>query len=268
MLEIGVFSQTADSLAAIERMSRVRSALTRKVAAAVTLGGLAALVSAPIDAASLRPTRGSLDRQNNEARRHDFTYLQSSAQVIRYAELGYLIRVPDGPDYQLKEVSFPYARPEVKMFIERLAEQYREACGDQLVVTSLTRPKNRQPYNASRRSVHPTGMALDLRRPWSRVCRGWLEHTLVTLEAKGVLEATLERSPPHYHIALFPKPYDRYVDQLRHAPVENTYMVMRGDTLWRIAQRHNTTIEHVKRENGLRSSRIYPGQILQVPSAP
>ncbi len=45
-------------------------------------------------------------------------------------------------------------------------------------------------------------------------------------------------------------------------------MVMRGDTLWRIAQRHRTTIERVKRENNLRSSRIYPGQILQVPASP
>lgn len=236
--------------------------------AVLATAGLAALTATPADAASLRPTRGSLDRQNTEARRHDFSYLQSSADVLRFVDLGYLTRVPEGRNYRLKEVSFPYARPEVKLFIERLAAQYREACGDKLVVTSLTRPKSRQPYNASQRSVHPTGMALDLRRPWSRVCRGWLEHTLVTLEAKGVLEATLERSPPHYHIALFPKLYERYVDELRHAPVENTYMVMRGDTLWRIAQRHNTTIEMVKRENGLRSSRIYPGQILQVPSAP
>ncbi len=233
--------------------------------AVLATAGLAALTATPADAASLRPTRGSLDRQNTEARRHDFSYLQSSADVLRFVDLGYLTRVPEGRNYRLKEVSFPYARPEVKLFIERLAAQYREACGDKLVVTSLTRPKSRQPYNASQRSVHPTGMALDLRRPWSRVCRGWLEHTLVTLEAKGVLEATLERSPPHYHIALFPKPYERYVDELRHAPVENTYMVMRGDTLWRIAQRHNTTIEMVKRENGLRSSRIYPGQVLRVP---
>ncbi len=245
-------------------MIRARSAPTVAVVAALTTATLAPVA---VEAATLRPTRGSLDVQNREARRHDYTYLQSSAQVKRFVELGYLKRVPSGTSYFLKEVSFPYARPEVKLFIERLSEQYRKACGEKLVVTSLTRPKDRQPRNASHRSVHPTGMALDLRRPWSRVCRGWLEHTLVTLEAKGVLEATLERSPPHYHIALFPKEYRRYVDRLRHAPEESTYMVMRGDTLWRIARRHNTTIDVVKRENNLRSSRIYPGQILQVPSA-
>ncbi len=220
-----------------------------------------------LEAATLRPTGGSLDVQNREARRHNYSYLQTADDVRSFVERGYLVPVPKyGSDYFLKEVSFPYARPEVKLFIERLSEQYRKSCGEKLVVTSLTRPKSRQPRNASQRSVHPTGMALDLRRPWGRTCRGWLEHTLVTLEAKGVLEATLERSPPHYHIALFPKAYSLYVERLRHAPVENTYMVMSGDTLWRIAQRHNTTIELVKRENGLRSSRIYPGQILQVPA--
>lgn len=229
----------------------------------------AAFVVQTAEAASLRPSRSSLDRQNSQAREHQYTYLQNPGHVETFVQKGYLERIPtNGSDYYLKAVSFPYARAEVGTFIERLSEQYRKACGEKLVVTSLTRPKNRQPRNASSRSVHPTGMALDLRRPWNRTCRGWLEHTLVVLEEKGVLEATLERSPPHYHLALFPKPYARYVEHLRHAPVENTYMVTRGDTLWKIAKRHNTTIEVVKRENGLRSSRIYPGQILQVPSVP
>ena len=228
---------------------------------------LLALSPAVLSAASLRATRGSLDRQNSEAVRHDYSFLANGSQVKRFVELGYLVPVPaKGKSYFLKEVSFPYARPAVKLFIERLSVQYERACGEDLVVTSLTRPKNRQPRNASRRSVHPTGMALDLRRPWSRRCRGWLEHTLVTLEGHGVLEATRESSPPHYHVALFPNRYESFVDQLAHGPVANTYMVMNGDTLWKIAKRHNTTIDSVKRENGLRSSRIYPGQILQVPA--
>lgn len=246
----------------------MRSCNTRFWGAIAILLAATFAVSAA-DAASLRPSSRSLDRQNIQARAHQFTYLQNAGHVDLFVQKGYLERVPtENADYYLKAVSFPYARAEVRTFIERLSEQYRKACGEKMVVTSLTRPKNRQPRNASTRSVHPTGMALDLRRPWNRTCRGWLEHTLVVLEEKGVLEATLERSPPHYHLALFPEPYARYVEHLRHAPVENTYMVMRGDTLWKIAQRHNTTIDVVKRENGLRSSRIYPGQILQVPSVP
>ena len=58
---------------------------------------------------------------------------------------------------------------------ERLGGQYRGACGEQLVITSLTRPATLQPRNASERSVHPTGMALDIRYSWDRSCRRWLE---------------------------------------------------------------------------------------------
>ena len=40
----------------------------------------------------------------------------------------------------LDRVNTYRARPEVALFIRRLAAQYRAACGEQLVVTSLTRP--------------------------------------------------------------------------------------------------------------------------------
>jgi hypothetical protein len=110
-------------------------------------------------------------------------------------------------------------------------------------------------------------MALDLRRSWNRNCRRWLEHVLVDLEAKGILEATRERWPPHYHIALYPRIYRSYVDRLAHQPPANTHLVARGDTLWRIAQKHKTTLEAVKSANGLRSNRIYPGQVLSIPSS-
>ena len=222
--------------------------------------------SSPLDAAvGLRGTKSSLARQNVQARRHDFTYLVTRSQVLRFVQNGWLVRVPGNADYRLKEVSFPYARPEVKLFIERLASQYRSACGEQLVVTSLTRPKNYQPRNASPQSVHPTGMALDMRRPNNWTCRSWLERVLVTLESRGVLEATYERRPPHYHIAVFPRQYSDYVKRVADNPQVATYLVSRGDTLSRIARKHKTSVETVKAYNGLRSDRIYPGQLLEVP---
>jgi hypothetical protein len=124
----------------------------RKTATAIV--ALCVLAPAVLDAATLRPSRGSLDKQNQEARRHDYTYLANGDQVKRFVDLGYLTRVPaNGRNYLLKEgVSFPYSRPAVKLFIERLSAQYNKACGEKLVVTSLTRPKNRQPRNASSRS--------------------------------------------------------------------------------------------------------------------
>ena len=137
------------------------------------------------------------------------------------------------------------------------------------MITSLTRPANRQPRNASERSVHPTGMALDLRYPWNQACRRWLEGVLVSLERQGVLEATLERRPRHYHVAIFPRQYAAYVDQLvargAGGPQLQEYRVRRGDSLWKIARTHGTTVDELRQMNGLRDTDIFVGQLLDVP---
>jgi LysM repeat protein len=170
-----------------------------------------------LQAQSLLGSRASLLRQNEEAQEHEFSYLQTGSDVRDFAERGLLVRVPGNSSYLVADVSFPYARPEVKTFLERLSSQYRNACRERLVVTSLTRPADRQPRNASPLSVHPTGMALDLRRSNRPACRAWLEKNLLSLEGDGVVEATKERHPPHYHVTVFPKPY-------------LTYLASRGDS--------------------------------------
>ena len=221
-------------------------------------------------AQSLGGSASSLDRQNRMARTHDFTFLGTVKQVNRFASLGYLVRVQPNSDFRLHGVSFPYARPEVQLFVGRLASQYRAACGEQLVVTSLTRPESRQPRNASDRSVHPTGMAVDLRVSRKTSCRRWLEKVLVDLERARVLEATREKRPAHYHVAVFPKPYARYVTNLLNSGVATSttrYRVRAGDSLWAIARKLGTTVARLREENGLSSSRILTGQVLDVPIA-
>lgn len=233
---------------------------------------LAIFAVAPLaDAQSLRGSKSSMQRQNLQARRHDFSFLDTRDDVASFVRRGLLVRLTGNANYHLKEVSFPYARPEVRTFVENLAAEYKKRCGEDMVVTSLVRPRRHQPRNASAISVHPTGMAFDLRRSWSRRCRGWLEGVFLTFEGRGILEATLERRPYHYHVALFPRPYREYLTGLGnrgHFEFEATsYRVDRGDTLWKIASRHNTSVEHVMRRNGLRSDRIYIGQVLQIPAA-
>lgn len=231
---------------------------------------------------SLRGSNSSLDIQNRMARQHDFTYISDSRQVERFVDGGYLVRVQGDANFRLdNEVSFPYARREVQTFLRRLGRQYRSACGEQLVVTSLTRPQTRQPRNASDRSVHPTGMAVDLRRSNHSPCRAWLESVLLSLERQGVLEATRERFPPHYHVAIFPEPYDDYVARLtatesrsadasgeaRATPIgSDGYQVRRGDSLWSIARSLDVSVLDLRIANGLSSDRIHPGQLLRVPS--
>jgi len=259
------------------------------------------LVSVPLGAQTLSGGAASLDRQNAQAQAHGFTFLETPEQVRRFVEAGYLVSVRPNADFDVHNVSFPYARPEVRLFIQRLAAQYRATCGEKLVVTSLTRPRSNQPWNASTRSVHPTGMAVDLRRSHSASCRQWLERTLLSLEGQGVLEAIYERNPPHYHVVVYPQPYATHVAQLTGqsvqavvaqaqggrseangsaAPVRAvaqassaspssassvTHRVARGETLDRIARNFGVTVSALKAENQLRSDRILAGQTLRIP---
>lgn len=241
---------------------------------------LLGLLPAAVHAQSLTGSRSSLARQSRAARQHDYTYLRTSSQVRAFARRGLLVRLSGNSDYRVADVSFPYARPEVKTFVERLAGQYRRACGERLVVTSLTRPTSRQPSNASPLSVHPTGMALDLRRSGRPACRAFLERTLLTLEGREVLEATRESRPPHYHVSLYPEPYTRYLasrgvssDEAGDAGDTGDtvarkvrYRVRGGDSLWAIAQRHGTSVSRLKQANGMSSSKLKPGQLLEIPA--
>ena len=131
---------------------------------------------------------------------------------------GELVAVEGNADYLVDaQVPHRFARPEVKLLIERLAAQYHAATGRQLVVTSLVRPSSEQPRNAHPLSVHPVGMALDLRVPAIARDRAWLERTLLALEGAGVLDVTRERRPPHYHVAVYPAEYLAHVARLDSA---------------------------------------------------
>jgi hypothetical protein len=175
---------------------------------------LLALPAASAPAADLGGSRASIREQNEVAKEHDFTFLRTAAQVRDFVKKERLVEVVPNEDLLVSKVSFPYTRPIIKTFIERLAAQYHRATGDQLVVTSLTRPTSMQPRNASPLSVHPAGMAVDFRVPRNVEGRRWLEETLLSLERNGLLDVTRERRPPHYHVAVFPDEYESYVAKL------------------------------------------------------
>lgn len=260
------------------------------------LAGIVLAASAPaLQAQTLRGSMQAMQRQNQVALQHDYSFLKTSADVRRFAGAGLLVRLTGNQDYELVRVSYPYARPPLKLFVERLSAQYRAACGEKLVVTSLTRPVREQPRNASRLSVHPAGMAVDLRISRKPACRSWLERTLLSLERQGVVDATRENRPPHYHVAVFPSAYTRYVAALTNRssssvaaaaptapkPAESratlvstaaledgdvqSYEVNRGDSLWSIARRLGTTVDTLKELNGMSSSTILAGQVIRVP---
>jgi hypothetical protein len=242
---------------AVETMMKTLFAISGMI---VLLFGLSA------EAQSLRGSRSSVNRQERQAQAHDFTFMETSTRVQRFVDAGLIVQVRGNGNYGLHDVSYPYARPAVKVFIERLSAQFRAGCGETLTVTSLTRPLSEQPSNASDQSVHPTGMALDLRIPRTSRCREWLNSVLLSLEAKGVLEATRERNPAHYHVAIFPNLYEAYVASLESGPrEEGEYVVRRGDSLWEIARRIGTSVGAIVAANGLNGDRIFAGQVLRLP---
>lgn len=216
-------------------------------------------------AQSLRGSRSSIEKQNSLAVAYGFTFVQTAQQMSRMINNGQLVRVSSNRYMDLHDVSYPYARNGVRLFVNRLSAQYYRACGEKLTVTSLSRPISQQPPNAASRSVHPAGMAVDLRIPSKRQCRAWLERTLLSLEGKGVLDVTRERRPPHYHVAVYVETYENYVASMTGGTSQ--YVVRRGDTLSKISNLTGASIAQIRSANGLRGDLIRVGQTLQIPAS-
>jgi hypothetical protein len=161
-------------------------------------------------AVELRGSPESMARQHAVAVASELSFVGTLEEMELLTEAGELVPIYGGRHYEVMDWVFPYGIPEVRTFVERLAYEYREACGETMVVTSLTRPFSEQPRNAHQLSVHPAGMAVDLRIPETPACRGFLDERLVEMEAAGLVDATHERSPPHFHVAVFPEPYARW----------------------------------------------------------
>jgi LysM repeat protein len=177
--------------------------------AALLVAGAVAGHPRPVAAQSLHGSPASVDRMYEQAVGERLPFHETSGEVRSAAREGALVRLATGRNVTLKNVGFPYATPTARTFVERLGSQYRATCGKPLVVTSAARPATRQPANSVAQSVHPTGMAVDLRKPTGK-CLRWLRTTLLDLEKAGVIEATEEFRPPHFHVAVFSTPYARY----------------------------------------------------------
>jgi hypothetical protein len=209
---------------------------------------------------------------------------------------GRLVPLTGDSTYELSRVGYAFATREARQFLLSFAPQYVAACDAPLVVTSAVRPETRQPRNSNEYSVHPTGIAIDLRRPPAGPCQRWLRGALAELEDEGYVEATEERHPVHVHVAVLTAPgtvaaLPPLVSGLakHRAPVATvrlsgraagssdgdvaepirgrTYRVRKGDTLWEIAQRSGVSVSALARANR-RSQRavLRPGTVLRLPS--
>jgi hypothetical protein len=266
----------------------------RRLVPAAIAGAAIACLALPSSAAaqSLRGSRSTVERVYERASDNGLYFYRTSGGVKSAAAKGRFVRLNGNADYRLHNVSHPYATATTRTFIERLGAQYRDACGEPMVVTSAIRPLAKQPKNSSDWSVHPTGIAVDLRKPTGR-CLTWLRRTLLALEDRGVIDGTEERKPPHFHVVVFPAAYEAYLASLgaKSATVAATaapkssaaaprialatvarmpnrstqkYRVRKGDSLWSIAKRYDTTVDTIRKLNPSAAKKLLPGQTLVI----
>jgi hypothetical protein len=163
------------------------------------------------NAQSLRGSPSSVDLMYTAAHRRDLQFLRTQADIYEAARVGALQLISITNDLDIERVQYPFVLPNTLRFADSLAAQYRAACGERIVVTSGARPLAKQPRNASPKSVHPTGMAVDFRKPTNPACLTWLRKSLMTLEDAGVIEATEERHPPHFHVAVLRQRTEQHI---------------------------------------------------------
>lgn len=116
----------------------------------------------------------------------------------------------------------PHVLPSTAHFMYRIAEQYNASGCGKLRVNDATRLVSERPRNGSPYSVHPAGMALDLRViDLNETCYAVFEGLLRDAEASGQADVTREYFPPHFHVVVVPELQPRRILlEARHEPSE------------------------------------------------
>lgn len=196
----------AKARGATARGARTASARARRAErpAAIVDAPLASLTppEAPI---TLRGSPVAVEQAYVIARARGLAFTTTRRDALREADEGNLVRLGGSRHVKLAGVSLPYVRPATARFVASFGARYHGACGEPVTVTSAVRPRSVRLVNSVERSVHPTGMAVDLRVPRGG-CRGWMRDELLALEEQGVVQATEERHPAHFHVVVLRAP--------------------------------------------------------------
>ncbi|MDB4884930.1 MAG: Peptidase [Gemmatimonadetes bacterium] len=275
--------------------------ITAAVAAALTAGAARAQGQrgGAKEPESLHGSKASVEKMYDFALQHRYPFYLTPTNVDAAIAAGRLVPLTGDSTYELtRGVGFSYATREAKQFVTAFAPQYLYACGTPLTVTSAARPMSRQPHNANPHSVHPTGIAVDIRRPPPGPCLNWVRGALAQLESRGIVEATEEHHPVHLHVAVLAAPGSRVVlpnltqgmvaaARVPVAPatveasatanvsagevsivpnLNRTYVVRQGDTLYDIAMKMGVSVQALAEANDRKEKMVLkPGTVLKVP---
>ena len=99
----------------------------------------------------------------------------------------------------------PYALPQTVAFLIKMSQAYSAAGCGQLIIMDALRLTTERPVNGSVYSVHPTGMAVDIRTKYIPIeCADWLRAYVSQKEAAGEVDGTQELRPEHLHVVVVP----------------------------------------------------------------
>jgi LysM repeat protein len=278
-------------------------ALAAITAALVVTASTAGAQRRNVEPKDLQGSKASVEKMYDFALRYRYPFYLTPTTLDTAIARGRLVALTGDSTYELtRGVGFSYATREAKQFVTLFAPQYLAACGAPLTVTSAARPMSRQPHNANPHSVHPTGIAVDIRRPPPGPCLTWVRGALDELETKGIVEATEEHHPVHLHIAVLQAPGARValpdlthgvvVARVAPAPVVSaasngvvsvvafpgalrdsaarprTYQVRQGDTLWDVAQKTGFSVRAIADANHRSMAAVLqPGTVLTLPES-
>ena len=160
-----------------------------------------------------------------------YEFAATEDRLVEMVEEGMLVELEENASLKFNNVSRPYVLPVVAEFVYRLADQYNygQRCGP-LVLNGAARDVAFQQTmgNGSKKSVHPAGMALDIKSTDLALrCQVWLEETLLDIEAAKRIDVTKEVSgeAPHYHVTVAIHEYEAWLEKRRTVDDPETDML-------------------------------------------
>ena len=143
------------------------------------------------------------EQQLQYALDHQLPRMTTEAEYQSRVDSGYFVRL-EGPFLDVR-ARRPYALPTTVAFLIRMSQAYSAAGCGQLIIMDALRLTTERPVNGSVYSVHPTGMAVDIRTKYIPIeCADWLRAYVSQKEAAGEVDGTQELRPEHLHVVVVP----------------------------------------------------------------
>ena len=141
------------------------------------------------------------EQQHHYAQKMQLPLMTTEAQYKERIASGYYVPF-EGPYLHIL-AKRPYALPSTVAFINEMAKEYQTTGCGKLIVRGALRLTTERPPNGSIHSVHPAGMAVDIRTNHiPPVCAEWLRTYLKQKEALGEVDGTHELKPEHLHVVV------------------------------------------------------------------